>query len=268
MLAMNIYFAVLALAALIALQTAVTRWQGGAFTAITVELPAEANDAQVASAVEVVSAIPGVAAVTPMTPGEIGSLLAPWLGHDDLAQDLPLPRLIDVAHDPDVTIDWARAADRLEERVPGAVIDTGQEWITKLSDLARSMQGVAGGMLALVLAVTVIAVAFATRAGLTIHMTTIELLHLLGARDSYIANQFQAHAAGIATRGGLIGLVLALITILAIGYAAERLDSPLLPVFELPLAGWVAVILLPLGVTLIATITARLTVLRALERMP
>ena len=60
-LALQVYFAVIALAGLIGLQDAVERWRGGDFAVITVELPADATDAAVAAAIDVMRRTPGVA---------------------------------------------------------------------------------------------------------------------------------------------------------------------------------------------------------------
>ena len=101
----------------------------------------------------------------------------------------------------------------------------------------------------------------------------IQVLHLIGARDGYIAAQFQWQALMLALRGGLVGIGLAALTLFAIGHAAEatRLqgsEGGLLPSVQLALPGWIALALLPLLAGLIALITARITVLRALARMP
>ncbi len=268
MLALKVYFAVLALAALIALQTAVSRWQGGAYAVITAELPATTSQGQMAEAMALLEGTPGVTGVAPLTDADVMALLSPWLGPSDLGGDLPLPRLIDVQHDPAVAVDWQHAESQLAGAFPGAAIDTGMTWINRLTELARSVQLVAAAMLILVVAVTIVAISFAARAGLAIHRSTIELLHLLGAEDRYIASQFQRHTLGFVMRGALIGLIFAVLTLLLIGIAAARLDAPLLPSLELQALGWTSLIILPFLITLIALVTARLTVLRALARMP
>ena len=49
----------------------------------------------------------------------------------------------------------------------------------------------------------------ATRASLAVHRETIELLHLIGAQDGFVARAFARRALGMGLRGGLIGLGLA-----------------------------------------------------------
>jgi cell division transport system permease protein len=111
-------------------------------------------------------------------------------------------------------------------------------------------------------------VIFATRMGLSVHGRVIELLHLIGAQDSYIARQFQAHALRLALRGGVLGLLLAVLTVLGVADLLGRGDAMALPNLTLLPVEWTALPMLPLVVALIAMITARLTVLRTLGRMP
>jgi cell division transport system permease protein len=98
-------------------------------------------------------------------------------------------------------------------------------------------------------------------------------LHLIGARDGYIAGQFERHALRLGLRGGIGGLVLAALTIGAIAAAADRVGAlddaiRLLPALGAPPIEWALLLLLPVAAGAVAMITARITVLRALRRMP
>src|SRR5262249_58561528 len=54
-------------------------------------------------------------------------------------------------------------------------------------------------------AATVLSVAFATRAAIATNRPVIEVLHLIGAKDSFIAAHFQRHFLQLGLKGGLIG---------------------------------------------------------------
>ena len=62
--------------------------------------------------------------------------------------------------------------------------------------------------------------------------------------------------------------LLALATILLISHLVERSQAALLPDLSLSVADWLLLALLPLATALIAMITARITVLRNLSRLP
>jgi cell division transport system permease protein len=157
---------------------------------------------------------------------------------------------------------------RLTQIAPGTVLDDHQSWLGKLLDVARSVQLVAILVVGLVGASAVTMVIFATRMGLSVHGRVIELLHLIGAQDSYVARQFQAHALRLALRGGVLGLLLAVLTVVVVANLLGRGDVLGIPELTPLSIEWSLLPLLPLVVAVIAMITARLTVLRTLGRMP
>ena len=110
-------------------------------------------------------------------------------------------------------------------------------------------------------------VVFVTRTGLAIHHESIEVLHLIGAQDSYIARQFANRALMLGLRGGLMGLILAAPTLWGIGSIAHSMYSGFFPNFSLSLVHWVILACIPMLVALIAMISARLTVMKTLTRM-
>jgi cell division transport system permease protein len=109
---------------------------------------------------------------------------------------------------------------------------------------------------------------FATRAGLETHRKVIELMHLVGSRDSYIAGQFQAHAMSLALRGGVLGLLLGATTLGIFRGINAPIEGSLLPEMTITAGAWAALAALPLIAGLIATVTARITVVRILRTMP
>ena len=111
-------------------------------------------------------------------------------------------------------------------------------------------------------------VVFITRTGLAIHAGGIELLHLIGAADGYVARQFQGQALELALKGGALGFVLTAATVFLLGRAADALGAGILPDFSLSLVQWAALATVPLGVAVIGVLTARVTVMAALRELP
>jgi cell division transport system permease protein len=66
---------------------------------------------------------------------------------------------------------------------------------------------VAAGVIvfALVLAVTVLSVTFATRGAMATNRPIVEVLHYVGATDGFIAEQFQRHFLLLGFKGGALG---------------------------------------------------------------
>jgi cell division transport system permease protein len=271
-----VYLAALALAGMMALHDAVARWDSALAGTLTVQLPAGAGG-ELEAVLALLRATPGVARAEPLDATANAALLERWLGPGLAAGELRLPSLIDVRLDPARMIDPAGLAGRLAAVAPSARLDDHRAWLDRLFDVARAIELVAAAIVALVAGAAVMSIVFATRTGLAVHHGTVEVLHLIGARDTFIAAQFQWPALRLGLRGGLIGVVPALGTLLILCRAAGGAASPgsaagsaisALPSLTLALWQWAVLLLLPVAAGFTALTTARVTVLRSLARMP
>lgn len=271
LIALMVFLSILAMAGLLALNTVAQRWDRGISGTLTVQIAPVDDPAKDAERLQAVLAIlaetPEIARYESLGDARLMQLLEPWLGADAVARDLPLPRLVDVELKPKASLDPQALSRRISSRVPGASVDDHRVWLDRLVRLIQTVQGLATLVLIFIALATVGTVVFTTRTGLAIHREAIEVLHLIGAQDSYVARQFAGRALALGLKGGVIGLVLALPTLLAIGYFAQQMDSNLIPAIRLGLTHWAILGALPLVVAIIAMVTARFTVLNTLSRM-
>ncbi len=268
-----VYIATLALAGVMMLNHVAQSWSAGLSGALTVQI-AQDPDAEedrtstdVAAAVRILLETEGVVSARPIGEEEIQALLEPWLGAGIAPETLPLPRLIDVGLDRSTPLDVEALETRLARAVPGAVIDGHQSWRETVKALTRAFQGVALIVVSVVTIASVVMVVFATRGGLSAHRPVIDLLHLIGARDSYIARQFQTHALYTALKGGIAGMVLAAVTVTGIYAVAREPDASFAALGLFGPLEWLAILATPLVTALIAMLTARQTVLRTLTKV-
>ena len=275
LVALMVFMASMAVAGAFVISGVIDRWDQDVSGTLTVQvLPAGGEQAEAATdervhlAVEIMRKVPGVLMVKAFDKKRTLALLEPWLGGTDVVQDLPLPRLIDVSIDPNVRIDLSEVAERLSRAVPGASLDDHRIWLSRLINLSRTIQWLAIVVVVLIGAVTSATVVYGTRTGMAVHHGIIEVLHLIGAHDDYIARQFADRAFALGIAGGLMGLGMALPALTAIGWSARRLEGGFLPSLYLPLLGYVTFGLLPLAAAGLAMLTARLTVHGTLSRMP
>lgn len=271
LLAMIVYLAGLALAGMMSLSAAVDRWDHGLTGTLTIQVPAPAageRDTALANALSALRATPGVASARPLSDSETAALLEPWLGSGTLARELPLPRLIDVRLRDGAGADIEGLTALVRAAAPGAVVDDHKKSLDRLITLARSIEVVAVTIVVLVALAAIATVVFITRTGLALHAGGIELLHLIGATDGYVARQFQGQALELALRGGVIGLILTAATIILLGRAAEALGAGLLPDLTLSILQWAILAAVPLVIGLIGMLTARITVMAALRELP
>ena len=269
--ALMVYLAVLALTGVLILHAAVERWQRGEVDTLTVQLmplDGESEAARLVKLQDLLGEVEGVSDVHVVAQSETIDLIERWLGAGNVPADLPLPRLIDVAIAPGFGLDAESLAFRLQASMPGVSVDDAKLWLDRLADLGRSLELLAIAVVVLIGLAAVATVIFTTRMGISIHRNVIELLHLIGARDSYVAAQFQRQAMMLGLRGGVIGITFAVATLYGLRHVAERLETPLAP--DIPVAHWAWAILaaVPIATALIAMLTARMTALRELAKMP
>lgn len=270
LVAFMVYLAVLALTGTLLLNAAAQRWDRNIGATLTVQVPpggsGEADRATVGALLSLLRGMPDVVRAEALPDAQLMRMIEPWVGPVGPG-DLPLPRLIDVETKPGAAVDVPKLRQRLAQVASGVVVDDHRVWLSRLVGLVRSVEALAFAVLALIAVATIGTVVFTTRTGLAIHREAIEVLHLIGAQDSYVANQFAGRALGLGIKGGLIGLAFAVPTVYGIGQVLKRMEGGLLPEFSLAPEHWAAIVVLPFVVAAIAMLTARLTVTRTLARM-
>jgi cell division transport system permease protein len=271
LIAVMVYLAALALAGAMLISSAVGGWTSGLRGTLTVHiLPnpagAAATEKDIKAVLALLRAEKDVAAAQVLDEAASRALLKPWLGTAASAPDLPVPRLIDVSLRPGARPDVDALAARLKKAVSTADLDDHRRWLGRLLAFAGSLQTIAVLVLLLAAAAAALAVVFAARAGLAVHRRAIEILHLIGAHDTYIAEQFQRRAFMQALMGGIIGLGAAIVSLFAMGKLFGGVELFGLAQVRFGALHWLALALLAPGAGLLALVTARLTVLRSLAR--
>lgn len=276
LIAPMVFLSAVALAGVFILNTLIASWDRDVSGTLTVEIAAAPGEAaesaertrmRVELALRLLENTPGIARARALSQEQLVTLLAPWLGSSELLKELPLPALLDVTLEPGGVIDLAELSAKLTKAVPGASLDDHRVWLTRLIHLSRAIEWLAIGIVVLIGGVTSATVYFATGTAMAVHREVIEVLHLIGAADGYIAGQFASRAVALGFKGGIVGLCLTLPVIIGIGVGTDRLEGGFLADLSLPLMGWISVVLLPLASALLAGLTARAAVYRTLSKM-
>jgi cell division transport system permease protein len=228
-------------------------WQSDVAREMTIQIrpaPGRDLDAEVQQAADIARAVPGIAAVRPYTAEESARLLEPWLGSGLALDALPVPRIIVLRLGSGAPPNLAALRQALGARVAGVTVDDHRGWIDRMRTMAATAIGAGIGILALVLAATVLSVTFATRGAMASNRPIVEVLHFIGAKDRFISSQFQSHFLMLGLQGGAIGGsaglgVLTLASYLGdqfLGTASEEQAAALFGAFSIGVTGYVAVI--------------------------
>jgi cell division transport system permease protein len=270
------FLASLAAGAAILISDASRGWQDTVAREMTIQIrpiPGRDLDADTAKAAELTRAMPGVASVRPYTKEQSEELLQPWLGSGLDLSELPVPRLIVVALDMQERLDIGVLRKRLTAAIPGSSVDDHRLWLERLAIMAKSVVVIATVIFSLVLAAMVLAVAFATQGAMAGNREIIEILHFVGAADSYISRQFQRHFFRLGLKGGAIGGALAILAFIASEWVATWLRATpggdqievMFGAFSLGGNVYVAIALIAAGIAIVTGLVSRVIVYRHLR---
>nr|WP_176559280.1 cell division protein FtsX [Rubellimicrobium roseum] len=258
------FLAVFALALALATDRLADRWGAELAQTATLRLsaPGEELAAQTAAALRVLEQTPGVAQARALTPEENQALLEPWLGPDLPLESLPVPQLVEITLDGG-DFDAAGLRARLEAEVPGAVLDDHTRWRAPLIEAAGRLRGLGVLSLLLIAASTGAMITLAAQAALAANAQVIRVLRLVGARDIYIARAFvrrftlrAAWGAGAGTLAGIVAVWLLPSADTAGGFLTG---------LGFQGAGWLAPLLIPVLVAVMAFAATRAAALRSLR---
>jgi cell division transport system permease protein len=253
-------------------------WQSEVSREMTIQVrptPGRNIDADITRAQALAMGTAGVAEARAYSREESNRLLEPWLGSGLSLEDLPVPRIIALKVARGSSIDTAALRKSLAQDVASASLDDHRSGISRMRGMAKA--AIAGGMgvFGLVLAATVLSVAFATRGAMASNRSIVEVLHFVGAKEAYIATQFQRHFLGLGLKGGALGGVAAILSLilirrlsgLFIDPAGEAEATALLSRFAIGYTGYIVVAAEVGLIAAVTALTSRQVVIHTLRRI-
>lgn len=277
MISIAVFLFAVTLAGVLSINSMLVNWNQSILGSLTVQImPINNVDKDKAreetlehqkKAVRFLESLDAVEKVTPLEDKQLEKLIKPWLGDGVNITDLPVPRLIDVRIKKDASINFMDLAEKLATASPQASLDNHKLWLNKLIKFADGLKMLALSVLLLVITVTSGAIFYSTQTSLGLHKYIIEILHLMGAKDTYVAQQYAKKTAQLGFSGGIIGLIFAVPAIFAISGLAQQIEGGIISEATLSVTAWGAILSLPLFASLIAMLTAYYTVKRTLEKM-
>jgi len=128
-------------------------------------------------------------------------------------------------------------------------------------------------VLGLVIAVTMLSVTFATRGAMATNRPIVEVLHYVGATDSFVASQFQHHFLLLGLKGGAIGGGAAIVLFgcaeaaraWLVGTPSGAEAAALFGSLSIGVKGYVAIVIQIVVMAVVTALVSRYTVNRTLE---
>lgn len=217
---------------------------------------------------------PGISRVKPLTPKESTLLLEPWLGKNEALSALPIPRLIALEINRGRPPDLGLLTESIKKRFLGVLLDDHRHWQQQIRTVTRSMA--LGGIAVLVLvgAATTAIIVSATRSAMSSNSEIIEVLHFVGATDTFIAREFEKHFLALGIRAGLFGalsatavfLLMPIIMQLIGGNAVTSAEiRRLVGTASLDIPGYILLAIVVIVIAALCMLTSRFGVYRVLQ---
>jgi cell division transport system permease protein len=262
------FLACLTAIGVIAADRAAGGWTGqlvGEATVIVRPRGGETPDAAAARAAEALAGAPGVTEARALEAAKAYDLIRPWLGDVTDLEDLPVPRLVAVTLDGKHPATARQLSAALKAQNVDATVDDHSIWIKDIRRAGALVRWLGAAVFLLIAAAAAAVVAFATRAGLAARRDVVEVLHLAGAEDGFIARLFQVRFARVAGLAGLLGAGAA--AALGVGLRIAGGGEGLTPALPLAWSDLLAVIPCPLLAALVAAGAAQYTAMKLIRDM-
>lgn len=271
------YLFVIVLAMVMAINAMVNNWEKDILGAITVQvspiedenkkIDSEKTQEQINKVLQFMENVSGVKSVNVLDIKTVEKLMTPWLGNKVDVSSLPIPQLLDVQLEDNAEINYDEITRGLHKVAPNASIDNHRLWLNRLLKFAGSLKTLALSVLLMVMGICAFSIYYSSRTSLGININSIEILHIIGAQDKYIAKQYARSYAKIGFFSGVIGLIFAVPSIILISKYGISTGSGLLNGAGLSTFHWFIMMITPLFSLFYAMITAYYTVRKTLERM-
>jgi cell division transport system permease protein len=254
------------------------KWRADVLQDVTVQIKprtGDNGDALVAEAIKIAVHAQGVADVRPYSAAESERLLEPWLGVGLDLKLLPIPRIIVIRMQNQSSEDILPLRKALADSIPQSNLDDHRLWAKRLGDMANSVVVLAVAIFALMISAMSMAIGFATSGAMAGNRDIVEVLHFVGASDSFIADEFETHFRRMGLRGAAMGGLSSIAFFLAASslslwsrqsLAGDEIAS-LFGAFALDLVGYCTLALIGVAVTLLTGFLSRAIVLRTLSAL-
>jgi cell division transport system permease protein len=253
-------------------------WRSDVLREATIQVkPRSGDDVEslVAKAAAIAAKAAGVESARALSQAESERLLEPWLGAGlDLSQ-LPVPRVIVVRLRGQRPEDLTTLREALASAVPGADLDDRRVWASRLGSMANAVVIFAAALFVLMIVAMGTAIGFATRGAVAGNREIVEVLHLVGASNGFIASEFQTHFRRLGFRGAMIGGVaaiacFAIASLLSFWWAHSPGGEEIAAMFgsfALRPSGYLALVVVCAAVTLLTGLLSREIVMRHLQSL-
>tara|TARA_B000000565_G_scaffold255805_1_gene238044 strand:- start:30675 stop:31577 length:903 start_codon:yes stop_codon:yes gene_type:complete len=276
LISLLIYVATIVFLIALTIHSLIDRWDRDTSHKLTIEIPpmtqsfdhlaAPFTEDMAAKVSQKLRDFPGIKSFRTANQAEIIKTLEPWFGDAEQIKDLPLSKLIYVQLEPGRSFDVIQLQKQLNHIYPAINVEDHFNWKTGIFNMAYAVQIISFLIVVLIFVAVIAMISYMTRTSLIIHRHIIDILHLIGAKNQYIAWQYQSHSFKLALRGTFLGVILVAITLLVFDNIMNQFDFPLITKALSSWDIWAITLIIPALVVVLMAYSAKVTALKMLRR--
>jgi len=276
LISLLIYVATIVFLIALTIHSLIDRWDRDTSHKLTIEIPPATQSFDHLAApftedvTEKISAqlknVPGIKSFRTANQAEIIKTLEPWFGDAEQIRDLPLSKLIYVQLEPGRSFDVIQLRKQLNKIYPEINVEDHFNWKTGIFNMAYAIQIISFLIVVLIFIAVIAMISYMTRASLIIHRDIIDILHLIGAKNNYIAWQYQSHSFKLALQGTFVGVILVALTLLVFDNIMNQFDFPLITKALSSWDIWAIAFIIPALIVVLMAYSAKITALKMLRK--
>jgi cell division transport system permease protein len=258
--------------------TAASEWRSSIASEATIQIRPRAGrdiEADIAEAVAIARRTPGIAEARAYSRSESEKLLEPWLGAGLQLGEISVPRMIVLRLGGASRPDLQALRQEIARAIPGASLEDHRLWVERLQAMAGMIVIAGIAVVLMVLVATGLAVGFATQGAMAGNRGIVEILHFVGAEDSFIIREFARHFLRLGLQGGAIGAGATILVIWIAGFIAGRMRASaggdqleaMFGSFDVGLTGYLFIVAIAIIVAGVTAYVSSRTVGLQLKRM-
>ena len=251
------FLAIMALGIAISIGTGVARWNAQWDLFATVQVTNQNNESAVRKILTENRS--KIETIREISTEEMSSLMRPWISGGGALQNY-LPKMWEVKFKSESDLESVSSAISKQARLL-----THADALNAPMSAGWKMILIAGLILALTLGTIAICVSYIARNTAMLHKRELEILNQIGATDSFIAHQMQIIVTKICIVAGTIGFIAAAPVLLLVLSSAHSARVGLMAMLAISGGGWIALVLLPILITVFAIWMTRRTTFKILQ---
>ena len=266
-----VYLALMALISSFFSTLSFDKWKSATRDLVTIHVPdpnqkiVSNNDTRLDAALKILRTLPNIENITILEKNDIEKLISP-LVETDIFENILLPALVEIRINNREVLPNLESS--LKNLAPDIFVENHAELFLFDSKVFFGAEKLFVAIVGLITMVAIISIIFAVFTGLSVNKEVIQVMHLIGAKNGFIARAFQKHIFIVLSFSSIFGACLAagtffiLDNLFKVAFFGD-IEIDLLMQFDL--WNWITLIMVPISYPLLGVLVTGISVVILLK---